>query len=142
LSEVEEEAFIRELKEAVRQFDAITHELSVTSLKGLMAVQNLEQLMNQIFLRLKVPYQTKQQFLEDESTMDRFATVLAFLVKENEINEIRAGIVQKVKERLDKSQKEHILREQIEVIREELGDDYLAEADEFEKKINELDADV
>ncbi len=142
LSEVEEEAFIRELKEAVRQFDAITHELSVTSLKGLMAVQNLEQLMNQIFLRLKVPYQTKQQFLEDESTMDRFATVLAFLVKENEINEIRAGIVQKVKERLDKSQKEHILREQIEVIREELGDDYLAEADEFEKKINELDADA
>lgn len=142
LSEVEEEAFIRELKEAVRQFDAITHELSVTSLKGLMAIQNLEQLMKQIFLRLKVPYQTKQQFLEDESTMDRFATVLAFLVKENEINEIRAGIVQKVKERLDKSQKEHILREQIEVIREELGDDYLAEADEFEKKINELDADV
>lgn len=142
LSEVEEEAFIRELKEAVRQFDAITHELSVTSLKGLMAIQNLEQLMNQIFLRLKVPYQTKQQFLEDESTMDRFATVLAFLVKENEINEIRAGIVQKVKERLDKSQKEHILREQIEVIREELGDDYLAEADEYEKKINELDADA
>lgn len=141
LSEVEEEAFIRELKEAVRQFDAITHELSVTSLKGLMAIQNLEQLMKQIFLRLKVPYQTKQQFLEDESTMDRFATVLAFLVKENEINEIRAGIVQKVKERLDKSQKEHILREQIEVIREELGDDYLAEADEYEKKINELDAD-
>lgn len=141
LSETEEEAFVRELKEAIRKFDATTHELSVSSIRGLMAIDRLENLMNQIFLRIKVPYQTKQQFLEDTGIFDKFTTVLAFLVKENEIGEIRAGIINKVKERLDKSQREHILREQIQVIREELGDDFLAEADEFENKINELDAD-
>lgn len=141
LSDAEEEAFIRELKEAVRKFDATTHELSASGIKGLMAIDQLEKLMNQILLRIKVSYKTKQQFLEDSSVLDRFTTVLAFLMKENEIGEIRASIVNKVKERLDKSQREHILREQIQVIREELGDDFLAEADEFEKKINELDAE-
>ena len=45
------------------------------------------------------------------------------------------------KSSIDKSQKEHILREQMQVIREELGDDFLAEADEFEKQIHELNAD-
>lgn len=141
LSETEEEAFVRELKEAIRKFDATTHELSVSSIRGLMAIDELERLMNQIFLRIKVNYKTKQEFLEADNIFDKFTAVLAFLVKENEIGEIRAGIVNKVKERLDKSQREHILREQIQVIREELGDDFLAEADEFENKINELDAD-
>lgn len=140
LSDTEEEALIRELKEAVRKFDSTTHELSVSGIKGIMAIDDLEKLMNQILLRIKVSYKTKQQFLEDAGALDRFTTVLAFLVKENEIGEIRAGIVNKVKERLDKSQREHILREQIQVIREELGDDFLAEADEMEKKIDELDA--
>lgn len=140
LSDTEEEALVRELKEAVRKFDSTTHELSVSGIKGIMAIDDLEKLMNQILLRIKVSYKTKQQFLEDAGALDRFTTVLAFLVKENEIGEIRAGIVNKVKERLDKSQREHILREQIQVIREELGDDFLAEADEMEKKIDELDA--
>lgn len=140
LSDTEEEAFVRELKEAVRKFDATTHELSVSGIRGLMSIDTLEKLMNQIFLRFKVDYKTKQQFLEDDNILDKFTTVLAFLVKENEIGEIRAGIINKVKERLDKSQREHILREQMQVIREELGDDFLAEADEFENKIRDLDA--
>ncbi len=141
LSETEEEAFVRELKDAVVQFDTTTHELSASSIRGLLAMEQLEDLMRQILLRIKVPYKTKQEFLEDAGIFARFTTVLSFLIKENEIGEIRAGIVNKVKERLDKSQKEHILREQIQVIREELGDDYLAEADELENKIKELDAD-
>lgn len=140
LSETEEEALVRELKDSVKKFDSTTHEISISAMKGIMAIEDLDNLMNQILLRVKVSYKTKQQFLEDSTVLDKFTTVLSFLVKENEIGEIRASIVNKVKERLDKSQREHILREQIQVIREELGDDFLAEADELEKKINELDA--
>ena len=140
LSDTQEEAFVRELKEAVKKFDVTTNELSESSIRGLMAIDKLDTLMKQIFLRIKVDYKTKQEFLEEDNIFDKFATVLSFLEKENEIGEIRAGIVNKVKERLDKSQREHILREQMQVIREELGEDFLAEADEFEKKIDELDA--
>ncbi len=98
--------------------------------------------MIQILLRIKVDYKTKQEFLEVNGILDKFSVVLAYLTKESEIGEIRAGIISKVKERLDKSQKEHILREQMQVIREELGDDFLAEADEFEKQIHELNIQI
>lgn len=121
LSDTEEEAFVRELKDAVKTFHATINELSESSVKGLMAIDELEKLMNQIFLRIKVDYKTKQEFLEETNVIDKFAIILAYLTKESEIGEIRAGIISKVKERLDKSQKEHILREQMQVIREELG---------------------
>ncbi len=141
LSDTQEEAFVRELKDAVKTFHATINELSESSFKGLMAIEELEKLMIQILLRIKVDYKTKQEFLEVNGILDKFSVVLAYLTKESEIGEIRADIISKVKERLDKSQKEHILREQMQVIREELGDDFLAEADEFEKQIHELNAD-
>ncbi len=141
LSDIQEEAFVRELKDAVKTFHATINELSESSFKGLMAIDGLEKMMIQILLRIKVDYKTKQEYLEVTDILDKFSVVLAYLTKESEIGEIRAGIINKVKERLDKSQKEHILREQMQVIREELGDDFLAEADEFENQIHELNAD-
>lgn len=63
------------------------------------------------------------------------------LRKKNEIALIRTGIIDKVKQRLDKNQREHILREQMQVIREELGDDFMSEAEELEEKIHSLNAD-
>lgn len=96
--------------------------------------------MEQILMRVKVDFRVKQKYLEEDDIVAKFGTVSSFLTRENEIGEIRAGIVEKVKERLDKSQREHILREQMQVIREELGEDFLAEADEFERQIQELDA--
>lgn len=141
LSDTQEEAFVRELKDAVKIFHATINELSESSFKGLMAIDGLEKMMIQILLRIKVDYKTKQEYLEVTDILDKFSVVLAYLTKESEIGEIRADIINKVKERLDKSQKEHILREQMQVIREELGDDFLAEADEFENQIRELNAD-
>lgn len=141
LSDTQEEAFVRELKDAVKTFHATINELSESSFKGLMAIDGLEKMMIQILLRIKVDYKTKQKYLEVTDILDKFSIVLAYLTKESEIGEIRADIINKVKERLDKSQKEHILREQMQVIREELGDDFLAEADEFENQIHELNAD-
>ncbi len=79
--------------------------------------------------------------MESDTIVSQFTTVMAFLVKENEIGEIRGEIIEKVKKRLDKSQREHILREQIQVIREELGDDFMADAEELEKKIMVMDAE-
>lgn len=136
----QEEAFVRELKDTVKAYDASTHEISTSALRNLMSINELEKLMQQIMVRLKVGYTTKQAYIESDDVISKFSAIMSFLVKENEIGEIRAGIVEKVKERLDKSQREHILREQMQIIREELGDDFLAEADELEKKINALNA--
>ena len=78
--------------------------------------------------------------MEKNDLVSKFETVMSFLRKENEIGQIRADIIEKVKERLDKSQREHILREQIQVIKEELGEDFSADADELQGKIEKLNA--
>ncbi len=141
LTKNQEEAFVRELKEAVKQFDRTTHELTTSGLKSVLNISELKKLMQQILLRIKIDYISKQEFLESDTIVSQFTTVMAFLVKENEIGEIRGEIIEKVKKRLDKSQREHILREQIQVIREELGDDFMADAEELEKKIMVMDAE-
>lgn len=140
LSENQEEAFVRELKDTVRRYDATNHELTESGIRSIMRIERLSTLMEQILLRIKVDFRIKQEYLEENDIVSKFGTVLAFLNRENEIGQIRASIVEKVKERLDKSQREHILREQMQVIREELGEDFLAEADEFQEKIQALDA--
>ena len=141
LTKNQEEAFVRELKEAVKQFDRTTHELTTSGLKSVLNISELKKLMQQILLRIKIDYISKQEFLESDTIVSQFTTVMAFLVKENEIGEIRGEIIEKVKKRLDKSQREHILREQIQVIREELGDDFMADVEELEKKIMAMDAE-
>lgn len=140
LTENQEEAFVRELKDTIRKYDATSHELTESGLRSLMKIESLSTLMEQILMRVKVDFRVKQRYLEEDDIVAKFGTVSSFLTRENEIGEIRAGIVEKVKERLDKTQREHILREQMQVIREELGEDFLAEADEFERQIQELDA--
>lgn len=141
LSDNQEEAFMRELKELVKAYDSVTHELTTSGIRSLMHITGLSTLMLQIMMRVKVDFKTKQIFLEEDDIIKKFEIVVSFLKKENEIGQIRAEIVDKVKQRLDKNQKEHILREQMQIIREELGDDYMSAANELEEKINALNAD-
>ena len=141
LSEIEEEAFVRELKDTIRDYNDITHELSANALRSLMHMSSLKNLMRQLLMRVRVKYQLKQTFLEEDDVVSQFGTIISFLKEENEIALIRTGIIDKVKQRLDKNQREHILREQMQVIREELGDDFMSEAEELEEKIHSLNAD-
>lgn len=141
LSEIEEEVFVRELKDTIRDYNDITHELSANALRSLMHMSSLKNLMRQLLMRVRVKYQLKQTFLEEDDVVSQFGTIISFLKEENEIALIRTGIIDKVKQRLDKNQREHILREQMQVIREELGDDFMSEAEELEEKIHSLNAD-
>lgn len=142
LSSVESEALIRELKDLVRTYDEVTHVITTSGIRSLINIKDLNSLMLQILMRAKVDFRTKQAYLEENDIVSRFQIVSQYLNTENEIGKIRTEILGKVKQRLDKNQKEHILREQIQVIREELGDDYMSGADELEKKIEKLNADA
>lgn len=141
LTEAQEEAYVRELRDTLKLFEGKVRELSPSSLRGLLDISNIETLMNQILMRIKVGYKLKQEYLEQNSIEDKFTTIYSFLAKENEVAQVRNEIIEKVKQRLEKSQKEHILREQMQIIKEELGDDFDAETDQLEEKINNLNAD-
>ncbi len=141
LTEAQEEAYVRELRDTLKLFEGKVRELSPSSLRGLLDISNIETLMNQILMRIKVGYKLKQEYLEQNSIEDKFTTIYSFLAKENEVAQVRNEIIEKVKLRLEKSQKEHILREQMQIIKEELGDDFDSEIDQLEEKINNLNAD-
>ncbi len=141
LDPLKKEAFRRELQDILKDYDSYSHEFSTKTLQSLLSIESLDELMTQVIRRIPVDYKLKQSFLEEDSALEKFIFISKFLRTENEINSIRGEIVEKVKMRLDKAQREHILREQMQVIREELGDDYMSEADEMEEKIKNLNAE-
>ena len=109
---------------------------------NLMMVTDLGELLDQIAIQLPWDYKSRQQILECVLLEERYETVMGNLLTEIEITRVKREIQGRVKENVDKNQKDYILREQLKVIREELGEDNpLSDADEYEKQLKALKAD-
>ena len=89
---------------------------------------------------MPVRYEEKQKLLEALDVTDRYEALLTLLFSQMEISAIKKEFQEKVKERVDGNQKRYILREQMDIIRKELGEDEESEADEFEKELDRLEA--
>ena len=107
----------------------------------ILEIEEIEKVIDQIAVNLPMKYEDKQKILEAASLEDRYETLGMILSNEIEIMQIRIDLSNKVKERVDKNQREYILREQMKVIREELGDqDTVSEADRFKEQTDKLKA--
>ena len=99
---------------------------------NLMMVTDLGELLDQIAIQLPWDYKNRQKVLECVLLEERYETVMRNLLTEIEITRVKREIQGRVKENVDKNQKDYILREQLKVIREELGEDNpLSDADEY-----------
>lgn len=112
---------------------------------GIKNIDNQESLsgtMLQIIMRIRMDFKTKQKYLEANTLLERYEVILSFFSIENEISQVKAEIIEKVKTNIDKNQREHILREQMRVIRDELGEnDATSDIDEMIEKTKKLNAD-
>ena len=107
----------------------------------ILNIDEIEELVEQIAVNLPLSYQNKQKILEALTLEERYEVLGAILSNEIEIMQIGRDLQKKVKARVDKNQREYILREQLKLIREELGEDNTADdAEEFKKKLQELQA--
>ena len=107
----------------------------------ILNIENIEELVEQIAVNIPLSYQNKQKILEALTLEERYEVLGAILSNEIEIMQIGRDLQKKVKARVDKNQREYILREQLKLIREELGEDNTADdAEEFKKKLQELQA--
>ncbi len=107
----------------------------------ILNIQDIEELISQIAVNLPLSYQNKQKLLEAVTLEEQYEVLGAILTSETEILRIGQELQQKLKERVDKNQREYILREQLKLIREELGEDRTSDAaEEYRKKLEELDA--
>ena len=104
-------------------------------------ITDLKKMVNQVAANMPLDYRELQEILEELNLIDVMSLFPFKLVNEMQIINIRDEIQMKVKERVDKHQREYILREQLKLIREELGEDTKAsDAEEFTQKAEALDA--
>ena len=107
----------------------------------ILSIENLEELVEQISVNLSLSYQNRQKLLEAVSLRDRYELLGAILTNEIEVVEIGKDLQKKIKARIDKNQREYILREQLKLIREELGEENTVDdAEEFKNKLKKLEA--
>ena len=110
--------------------------------RQLSEITDLEKLMNQLANSLPVHFEEKQKILDAVSMTERYEVLMALLLKEIEIIAIKNDFQAKVKAHVDKNQKEYLLREQMKVIREELGEDNTeSDADHFMDALGKIKAD-
>ena len=141
LAENAREAMLQGMRELFgsycRENPKVSRELS----SQFMELQDVELLVDQISINLPLDYEKRQKLLEAAGLTERYETLGVILANEIEVMQIRADIQRKVQERVDKGQREYLLREQLKLIREELGDDTsMLDADRFAEAAEKLEA--
>ena len=135
------EAMARGLKDTFLEYAARNGKMSKESVAEILEIKDLKKLVDEIAANTPFYYIDQQEILSKIEFGERYETLAFKLVNEVQIMDIKEELQQKVKERVDKHQKEYILREQLKLIREELGDDStLSDAEEFEKAAVNLKA--
>ncbi len=136
-----QEALVRSIKKLFRSYCEEGGKISKELASQLLEINDVRRLVDQVSINLPLYYTDRQKLLEAVRLEDRYELLGVLLSNEIEISQIRQDFQKKVRARIDKNQKEYILREQLKLIREELGEDNtLSDADEFRKKVQELEA--
>lgn len=138
---VTSEAMIRVLKDKSEEYGKQHPKFAKEVLPNLLRCEKLSPLMMQMASEMPWDYRIRQQYLEAANEDEQYEVIVASLVNEVEISRIRREFQEKVKQSIDQNQKEYILREQMKIIREELGEDPVSDADEYEKQLQALKAD-
>lgn len=142
LSEKAKEGMLRGIQETFSKYMSINPKMGKELSRQISEMTDLEKAMDQIGNNLPVHYDEKQKILEAVTLTERYEVLVALLLNEIEITAIKNEFQAKVKERVDRNQKEYILREQMKLIREELGEDNTeSDADVFLENLKKLKAD-
>ena len=135
------EAMERSLKDMFVDYAAKNGKMSKESVAQLLEITGLKKLVDEIAANIPIPYMDQQEILNEIDFGKRYEKLAYKLVNEVQIIGIKEEIQRKVKERVDKHQREYILREQLKLIREELGEDStISDAEEFENAVKKLKA--
>ncbi len=134
------EAMLVGVRESFEKYAAVVGKVNKELFRQIEKYDDIEKLIDFVTNNLPVSYAQKQNVLGTEDICDRYEVIVAILLKQINIAQIKNDFQQKVKKKVDKHQREYLLREQMSVIREELGENADSEADEFLKKTESLNA--
>jgi len=138
---IQEEAMVRYLHGLLEAYGTNNKLVSAELLKKLREQKDIRKLVNALCNDIPMSFEERQKLLEADNVLQKFDLLSALMNKEIEILQITRDIQEKVRQKVDRNQKEYILREQIKVIREELGENNTqSDAEEFEEKLKKLKA--
>ena len=142
LSDTVKEAMSRIVKEKLEEFGNANPKAVKDFIGSLLVITDLEPLLTQTANEFPWDFAVKQELLECDYVSHLYDRIVYYLMREIEILMIKRDYQGKVKEHIDKNQRDYILREELKVIREELGDDAGAEdADGYLEQLEKLNAD-
>lgn len=140
-AKVQEEAMLRQLKEYFGTYASYYPKMGQTAAKRYADVQDISSLIDQMVMNMPLDHIAKQKVLETVSVTKRYDLVCEILVNEIEVAKVKSDLAQKIKSKVEKNQKEYLLREQLHYIKEELGEGgSLSDAEQFLKAVEELPA--
>ena len=135
------EAMFRSIQELFQRYCMESGKISKDLAAQIMNITELEELISQIAVNVPLTYQNKQKILEAVSLENQYEVLAAILNNEIEVLQIGHDLQRKLKARVDKNQRDYILREQLKLIQEELGEENTADtAEEYRQKAEALDA--
>ena len=134
------EAMLVGVRESFEKYATVVGKVNKELFRQIEKYDDIEKLIDFVTNNLPVSYAQKQKVLGTEDICDRYEVIVAILLKQINVTQIKNDFQQKVKKKVDKHQREYLLREQMSVIREELGENADSEADEFLKKTESLNA--
>ncbi len=137
-----QEAMLRGIRETFTRYCMMNPKPGKEFIRQMAEISDLDRLLDYIGNNLPVGYEQKQRILEADSVQERYETLMIILLNEINIIQIKTEFQTKVKEKVDKNQKEYILPEQLKLIREELGEDNtVSEAEHYQEETKKLEAD-
>lgn len=141
LDEAEKEAMLRTVKDIFAEYTACFPKIGGTISRQVEESDNLGKLLDQITINIPLSFQKKQQVLSAYELSERFDVLTGILANEIEISQIKRKLATQVKAKVDKNQRDYILREQMRYIRQELGeDDSFSDSEQFEEALGRLKA--
>jgi len=136
------EAMLRCIKEKYSKYAMISSKNGKEAEKTINEVGELDKLIDMVSNSIPVEYEEKQRILEAVTITERYEVLMGILLNETEVTIIKNELAAKIKSKVEKNQKEYILREQMKVIREELGEDNTeSDAEQYEQALKKLKAD-
>jgi endopeptidase La len=133
------EAMLRVVKDLLGEFISKVRDTNIEKIKGLLHIDILEELLLKVANDFVLDYKVKQEVLENDNLEEIYEILVSYIIKENEIITIKQNFQHQLREQIDKNQKEYVLREQLKLIQNELGDSSpVSEADTYEEKLEKL----
>lgn len=141
LEDTVKEAMLRVIRELLVRYNTMNPKVNPDTIKLLTETNDIEYLLNQTAIHIPMYYTEKQRILEAADISECYTEEARILSNEIEVLRIRKEFQEEIKKRVDKNQKEYILREQMRLIREELGEDNTgSDADHYLEELNSIKA--